>query len=440
MKTSFEADINSRFFVRDFFQLLRLHVKLFYYFFLIAAFAALLFYKYSVPYVSKGRLLVNDSQNSSLQAFSTSYFGMTKSVVDGKKGNTQTGKQIEVLRTREFYYELLDKIEKRGQSSAIGIDEQEGFKYIKDKYLDEFVKDESSRQKLILKIDSWFQAKMESDYEIRVVFATPNKSLSLFLTNTALELASEFLRDREMAEIRQVESFISEQRQEVDKNIKKLTQEAAEFQMSNDNLITMTSREKMGEYLSDLMVRINETRLKIAENKKDIEFLEIDSGLGPTELTNSSLYGSGGRAEFLKLENKLLNSRLSQLHASVKELGNNLKRLPVTVQILDDKRKKSELEYAKYKELSETLSKIEAQKLSVRDRFEVLERARGDNTSPQVELVTLIFLAIVISLTMGLIIIYIKSVWNFDLSPASVVPSFVVVDTDEDSEGESVFS
>ena len=128
----------------------------------------------------------------------------------------------------------------------------------------------------------------------------------------------------------------------------------------------------------------------------------------------------------MKLENKLLNSRLSQLHASVKELGNNLERLPVTVQILDDKRKKSELEYAKYKELSETLSKIEAQKLSVRDRFEVLERARGDNTSPQVELVTLIFLAIVISLMMGLIVIYIKSVWDFDLSPASVVPSFVV--------------
>lgn len=440
MKMHIERRADNQFYIYDFLAMLRIYYKTFVYLFLGLLLVALLGFKYSVPYIGKGRLLVNDSHNSSLQAFSTSYFGMTKSVVDGKKGNTQIGKQIEVLSTREFYRRLLEKIEIRGHSPAISIEEQEGFNYIKSQYLDQFLKDQESRQKLILKIDSWFQSKMESDYEIRLTFSTPNKSLSLFLVNSALELSSEFLRDREMAEMQQVENFISAQRLEVDKNIKKLTLEVAEFQTSQDNLITMTSREKMGEYLSDLMVRIIEIRLKIAENNKDIEFLKSGSDSDSIQMTRSSLYGSGGRIEFLNLENKRLSGRLDQLQMSVAKLGNHLKVLPVAVQILEDKKKKSELEYAKYKELSETLDKIEAQKLSIRDRFEVLEKARADNTLPQIDLSTLVFLAVVITFVVGLGVVYFRSVWNIQVNQTAEVSNFKVVDSSANSEVESVFS
>ena len=261
-----------------------------------------------------------------------------------------------------------------------------------------------------MKLDRWFQAKLDSDFEINISFATPSKELSLFLTNTALELSSEYLKEREMNEIQSVENFITEQRQEVDKNIKGLTQELAEFETKPENLISMTSKEKMGEYLSDLMVRINEAKLKIAENNKDIEFLQKESG--GVKQASSSLYGTGGRIESLRLENKMLESRLAELKESVDSIGKNLKVLPVAVQMLEDKKKKSELEYNKYKELSETLAKIEAEKISVKDRFEIIDKARNDNTQPQVDLVTLTFLSIVMTLVFGLSFIYLKYLWD----------------------------
>lgn len=410
MEKVFESKVENTFQARDFLGLLKEYGKLFAVIFASFLVVAFLIYIFKIPYVAKGRLFVNDSQNSSLQAFSTAYFGMTKSVADGKKGNTQIGKQIEVLRTREFYEKLIQRIDERGKSPLLNVEEQRAYESIKDKYLTEALKDEASRQNFIMKLDSWSQVKLESDYEIRVSFATPSKGLSIFLTNTALELSSDYLRDREMAEINEVEKFINDQKQLVDNNIKSLTRELSDFQVQPENLISMTSREKMGEYLSELMVRINEARLKVSENMKDIEFLQ--EGKGGEKNIGSSLYGVGGRVEALRLENKMLESRMVQLKDSVDRIGKHLKVLPVAAQMLEDRRKKSELEYIKYKELSETLAKVEAQKLSIRDRFEILERARSDNTNPQVDLGTLSFLSMAISLVFGLSLVYLRALWS----------------------------
>lgn len=410
MEKLLESKVERTFQARDFLDLLKRHVKLFVGLFVSLLLISVLLYIFKIPYVGKGSLLVNDSQNSPLQAFSTAYFGMTKSVVDGKKGNTQIGKQLEVLKTRDFYEKLLQHVDERGRSPGLTIDEQKAYDFIKVKYLNEALKDEASRQSFIMNLDSWSQAKLDSDYEIKVSFATPSKALSLFLTNAALELSSDYLRDREMAEINAVEKFITQQKQVVDQNIKNLTQELAKFQTQPENLISLTSREKMGEYLSDLMVRMNEARLKISENNRDIAFLQ--EGSSGEKHVGSALYGVGGRIEALRLENKMLESRIAQLKESVDKIGRTLKVLPVAAQMIEDKRKKSELEYIKYKELTETLAKVEAQKLSVKDRFEIIERARADNTKPQVDLVTLCFLSMVLSMALGLTLVYLQHLWT----------------------------
>lgn len=432
MEKLLESKAERTFQVRDFLALLKKHGKLFAGTFLSLLVISSIIYIFKIPYVAKGRLLVNDSQNSSLQAFSTSYFGMTKTVADGKKGNTQIGKQIEVLRTREFYQKLLQHLEERSSSNTLSVEEQRAYANIKDKYLADALKDEESRQNFIMKLDAWSQAKLESDYEIRISFATPSKDLSLFLTNATLELSSEFLKEREMQEIREVEKFITEQKQVVDKNIQALAQELAHFQTQPENLISMTSQEKVGEYLSELMVRINETRLKIAENTNDIAFLQ--EGRTEEKDASSNLYGVGGKIQALRLENKLLNNRLGDLRQSVDRIGKHLKVLPVAMQMLEDKRKKSELEYAKYKELSETLAKVEAQKLSIRDRFEILERARSDNTGPQVDILTLGFLSFVMSLVFGLTFIYFKYLWGPMMQTKESIRNVTVIEDDHNQD------
>jgi len=410
MEKLLESKVERTFQVRDFLSLLQKHLKLFAGLFASLLLISVLLYVFKIPYVGKGRLLVNDSQNSPLQAFSTAYFGMTKTVADGKKGNTQIGKQIEVLKTRDFYEKLIQRISERGKSPSLTVEEQSAYEYIKDKYLNDAMKDEASKQGFIMKLDSWSQAKLESDYEIKVSFATPSKELSLFLTNTALELSSDYLRGREMTEIAEVEKFITEQKRQVDQNIKELTRDLANFQSQPENIISFTSREKMGEYLSDLMVRINESRLKISENNKDIDLLQ--DGNSGEENVGSALYGVGGRIEALRLENKMLEGRIAQLKESVDKVGKHLKVLPVAAQMMEDNRKKSELEYVKYKELTETLAKVDAQKLSVRDRFEIIERARPENTLPQIDLITMTFLCMVLSVALGLTLVYLQHLWT----------------------------
>jgi len=106
MEKLLESKVERTFQARDFLTLLKKHVKLFVGIFLSLLVISILLYTFKIPYVGKGRLLVNDAQNSPLQAFSAAYFGMTKSVVEGKKGNTQMSKQLEALKTREFYNRL----------------------------------------------------------------------------------------------------------------------------------------------------------------------------------------------------------------------------------------------------------------------------------------------------------------------------------------------
>ncbi|RYZ87059.1 MAG: hypothetical protein EOP06_13370, partial [Proteobacteria bacterium] len=120
-----DSTIEKSFQAQDFLKVLRKQSKLFAGIFTVIMSVAVLLYVFKIPYVGKGSLLINDSQNSSLQAFSTSYFGMAKSVVDGKKGNTQIGKQIEVLHTREFFNKFLEKIESRGQRKDLSVAEQQ---------------------------------------------------------------------------------------------------------------------------------------------------------------------------------------------------------------------------------------------------------------------------------------------------------------------------
>jgi len=409
MEKLLESKVERTFQARDFLALLKKHVKLFIGIFFSLLVISVLLYMFKIPYIGKGRLLVNDAQNSPLQAFSAAYFGMTKSVVEGKKGNTQMGKQLEALKTREFYNRLLRHIEERGQSPNLTIEEQRAYAAIKETYLNQAFKDSENRQAFIIKLDSWAQAKLESDYEIRISFATPSKNLSLFLTNAALELSSEYLREREMAEIQEVEKFIIEQKRQVDQNIKQLAQELTGFQTQPENLISFTSQEKMGEYLSELMVRTNEAQLKISENLRDIEFLQ--DGNTAEKPVGSALYGVGGRVAALRLENKMLASRISQLKASVDKISKTMKALPFATQMMEDKRRKSELEYAKYKELTETLAKVEAQKVSIKDRFEIIEKARADNTVPQVDFATLCFLSLVVALSLGLTLVYLQYLW-----------------------------
>ncbi len=381
-------------------------------------------YVLRIPFVSSGSLVANDAQNSALQSFTTQFFGLTKSVADGKKNNSPLQKHLEFLKTEEFFNQFMADLEKRGSSTDLSIAEKNGYQIYK-----QLIAPESNtiddKNKSIQKLDAMAKIKLQSDFEIAVAFQASDKELALFLTNTALTTIVQSLKDRESLEIIKVESFIKNQIDSAVKNMALLNTQLAEFQNKSENLITLSSKEKVSEYLSELMVRKNEVRLKIAENEKAIGFLSA----GPSKRRESQLYGNGGRVQSLRLENEMYQSKLKDIQKAIDQVAQQAKSIPVASQVFDDLKKKSEIEFSKYKSLTEAFSKVEAQKLSVQNRFEILEKSRIEKVVPQISLLILMMLALIISQILGSLIIYIIYIWDSNAVLAQSSRDIVIIDS-----------
>nr|BFD60777.1 hypothetical protein CKG001_28840 [Bdellovibrio sp. CKG001]BFD64190.1 hypothetical protein BdHM001_28710 [Bdellovibrio sp. HM001]BFD68384.1 hypothetical protein HAGR004_34060 [Bdellovibrio sp. HAGR004] len=397
---------------------------------MFAVFTAVLFaisvlvYIVKIPFVANSTIVIHDSQNSSLQAFSNQFYGLSKSVQESKKGSSVLSKHIEYLKTREFYEALLKRIEERGNSQEITLEERKGFEIFRDKYLKDLEGNPEGRVQLLQVLNAWTRINLDSDFEIRVAAVTPVKSMSLFLSNTASELAADMLKKRELAEINRVEDFMSKQKVDADQKLVALGKQLAEMQNKDENLLPLASKDKMGDYVSDLLVRSNEIKLKMAENRKMIDYLQAGRG----KQKESALYGVGGRIEALKIENNILAGKLGQVQASIARLKKEVKDLPFAAQMVEDLKKKSELEFNRYKELSTALTKLDAMKISIDTRFEVLERARWETTLPQIGLLSLGLLSLLLSQFVGSLVIYFRYLWNPHVVTAQASRNLVIFD------------
>ncbi len=389
--------------------------------------SALGIYIFRTPFVSTGSIVVNDSQNSSLQSFATQYFGLTKSVADGKKSNSPLQKHLEFLKTEEFFSQLLNDITAKSKSDELTVVEKKGYEIFRNKYLksSQVPMTAELRSEIIQKLDAMSKLKLQSDFEISVSFLTAEKELALFLTNVALASVTQSLKEREMLEIIKVDSFIKSQLDVTQKSMNSLNSQLAEFQNKPENLMSLSSKEKVSEYLSELLVRKNEIRMKIAENQKAVRLLAP----GTSKRRESQLYGNGGRVQALNLEIEMYNSKISDIQRAIDQVAYQAKSIPVAAQVYDDLKKKSEMEFNKFKDLTAAISKVEAQKLSIESRFEILEKGRFEKVVPQISLSILLMLAVLISQILGSLIIYIMYIWDHNSVTAHSSRDIVILDS-----------
>ncbi|UYL10019.1 hypothetical protein B9G69_005445 [Bdellovibrio sp. SKB1291214] len=386
---------------------------------------SMIIYAVKIPYVATTSIIFNDSQNSSVQAFSTQFFGLNKSLQESKKGSSLLSKHIEYLKTREFFEAVLAKIPERGESGQISLEERKGYENLRDKYLKNITDSPESKIGVLQKIDRWTKAQLDSDFEIKITASTPDRATSLFLVNTVVQTASELLKKRELEEINRVEAFMDEQKKDADQKLVTIGKELSEVQNREQNLLPLASKDKIGDYVSELLVRANELKLKINQNSKMIAYLNKDRTPGSAD---NSMYGVGGQIENLKNQNDIMKDQLGQIQASINNLKSESRELPFQAQMAEDLKKKSELEFARYKELSTALAKLEAQKLSIGNRFEILESARWETTVPQIGLLALALLSVLISQFVGSLIIYFRYLWNPNVITAEASRNLVVFD------------
>lgn len=391
--------------------------------FLVFSTLATFIYVAKIPYVAQSAIIVNDAQNSSLQSFANQYFGMSKTVNDGKKSNSPLAKHFEYLKTSDYFEKLLVDIQKAAEDKSLTLAEKKGYEQFKDAFLPKEMT-EAAQLKAMSVLDSASRIKLDSDFELKVSFVAESEETALFFTNQALKTTLNLLKQREMNEIAKIEGFIQDQLATTEKNMAQFNKQLAEFQNKPENLISLSSKEKVGEYLSELMVRKNELKMKIAENDRVIEYLSQ----GKKNIRESQLYGNGGRIHELKLANQMYENNLKQIQASVDRVASMAKSIPVASQVYDDLKNKSEIEFQKYKNLNEALAKAEAQKLSIGSRFEILETARLDKVKPLVSLTVLLMIAFVLAQIVGSMILYVAYIWDSNTVTAKSSRNVVILD------------
>lgn len=386
----------------------------------------LVIYTLKNPYISKTTIIINDAQNSHLQAFTKNILGSGAQVNEAKKNNSSVQKSLEYFKTIDFLQKIYNKTTDKVYNSQISLAEKQGLKIWQSEYSqyeDKMTEDEQIQ--IYKKIDGMLSFKIKSDYSIDVLAESDLKELALYISNVAATVALESFKEIEAKDIQQMNDFLQTEKKSVDTEILDLNKKMQAFNEKPENLISLSSREKVGEYLSELMVRKNETLMKISENNKIVTALTGNS----TVKRESQLYGNSGKAQGLKLENDLLRAKLGQIQTAIDRVSNEAKAMPVAAQMYDELQKRSDQQVSRYKDISAALAKVEALKLSLVNKFEIYEKSRIDKVAPAISLTVILFLSFILSQLLGSLIIYLRAIWDTRLVTAQSTRNVVVIDS-----------
>lgn len=383
------------------------------------------FYKWKNPYVAKTSIIINDNQNSQLQSFTMSLAGNAKTN-EAKKANSTAQKNLEYFKTTEFLQKILDAANDKSVNQQLTLSEKTGQNLFLKQVLDRKTQlTDDDKLKAYQKLDRMLSFKVKSDYEVEISASDDQQELALYVTNLTSDIALQSLKQKESLEIQSINEHLLKEKETVDAELLDLNTKMAKFNDKPENLMSLTSMDKIGEYLSQLKIEKNAVMLKLAENNKLIQTLSASSS-GRRE---SELYGNNGRIQALKLENDQLRAKLGNLQAAFDRTSSEAKGMPYAAQMYDELKKRADLQLAKFKELSEGLSKVEVLKLAAANKYEIFEKARIDKVTPAVPLLVVLFLAVLLSQVLGSLLIYLRAIWNSNIVTAESTRNVVVLDS-----------
>ena len=386
-------------------------------------------YLHKIPYQSTASIIINDNKNSALQSFSAQFSNSMNSskINEAKKANSSVQKNIEYLKTSDFYIQLAKNITEKKLALEMTISEKAGLEKFKAEILsNKFFENMNLDEQMLVakKMDAMLKINLKSDYEIEITVNSLDKNLVYFLSKNSVSFIVSELRIRELSDLNKIKNFLIQKKIILDQSIHDLNKQIADFQSRPENLISLGAA-KVGDYISDLMVRKNEVRMKISENNKIISALSFQPGQPKKD---SQLYGNSGRIQALKSENDMLGAKILDLQNTIDRVSSQAKHIPATTMVYDELKQKSALEFENYKQVTENLSKIDASELALVNKFEILESPRYDQIKPLISLLTLVLLSLLISQVLGSIIIYIRSIWDTKYVTAQQTRNIVVID------------
>jgi len=390
--------------------------------------SGVIYYKYFNPYVSRATIILNDAQNSQLQSYAQGQQGFSVKTNEAKKTNSTINKRLDYFNTRAFYDDLLVDI-LNINTKTLTVKESLGLSYIKQNLLNNKTTFSYDDRTHIFKFfENSIHHKVKADYELEITVSHDQKEVALFISNLVSKKILENFKNKEIEEITTVKNQLLTEKNSIDQELSDISKKMSGFSAQPEALISIGSKEKVSDYLTDLMQRKSEAKIRIAENERIINELRQNSSKQNLK-KESVLYGNGGKVQALALENEMLKAKLQQLQNTINEVTLKAKNLPYLSQIYDDLKKRSDIQLARLKDINESISKSDLSLLAASHKYEIYESPRFEKVKPLVSLTIVLFLAVLATQIIGSIIIYLRAIWDTNIITAESTRNVVVVDS-----------
>lgn len=329
------------------------------------------FFKYQIA----TRIIINDSQNNSLQALTQSVSGLNKSLIDGKKGNSLLAKHAEYLKSFDFN-DLVAK--------GLDVDANE--------------------------LKSSTRIGVDNDYTIRLTVLNRSKEEAYKIAEKLSSLSLSQLLLREQQDVDQIQKQLEVQSSQALRRFQESKKKLAKIAPIENLLSSKEANVKAGDYLTELRIRKQEAQIELKENQKILKFLSQNR----PKTSGTAPYGLSQKLKNLKSQNDVLKLRIKNYSDAISEWSNNNRDLPIHLASYDQLKKQAETDFRLHQELSDATARLEIYRSALPFRFELLDKPSLLRINPQYSLWTFLALALIFSQIVYSLWLYISQVLRFE--------------------------
>jgi len=247
---------------------------------------------------------------------------------------------------------------------------------------------------------------------LEITVATPNRELTVFLSNTLLETAVSMFSTREEKKLegslsyikRKIEETVSKM-EEVDKRIINLT-------TKNASLSLLAPQTAVGEKILTLKTDIGKLEMVYEQNRKMVDALKQKlapadgSPLNLAGQQRDALYGLEKTISNLGIENQMLKTRIDSMKLGLQTALKSNLSLPKEEQALSDLKRQKGLDYFVFDNLFKTQLQLEVRGLSLLNRVYPLQKVSLTDVSVSAHLLPKVFLSFILACILSSILAY----------------------------------
>ncbi len=371
---------------------------------LLFVLGALVKHKFFPTYPAYGVILIKSPYNSQ-------YHNLLKSITSeiGEIAREQAGGGPDVAKQAVVFLETTSFFERLARDLNdyyyANPDDQ---KYIDSKFKKLFLlTDVEKRIEYLTSTLRWmFSFKTYSDGQIKISLKTKNRHLSLILINTILKKAKEEITKRELADIEQAENYFHQEIGNIKQRLDKIEAEII-LKMQNKKMLSVDiEKGESSKYLTHLRKNIHDIEITINENRRTLRGLKkkLKEKSNGGVLTNK--FSQEAHIRNLEEENRSLVSKLKTYKSYLQAYGKEQRSLLPFQHEIDTLRSNYAFEYKVYESFRKSMSKLGLQKTYILNKVEILEPEHLSHIRSSPRLITMLFMALMISQVLGMGMIY----------------------------------